>query len=1284
LKKDLVTIVIPSYNYQRYLGSAIDSILAQTYRNWELIVIDDASSDDSPIIIEHYRRRYPDRIRGILLKENVGQGEAANIALRSATGEFVGFLAADDVARPTRLEAAVAILRQRSNLAGAFSRVAYIDKDSRPIPVGQDVFNRGFDDLRWQLLEGNFLCATSAVLRHSAILESGGFNRSLRYTEDYDLWLRLLDRFELVRVDDIWVDYRLHGSNLSFAANSDDQPLGPLYESVIGAVRAMRRWPLERLHQFRTRAGTEGHRQETASVQVRLAECCLRLEENFFRQLRDVGIASPGIGLSAAYGFVLDALQNDPANQAATTLLSVIYSALGDTGRAAGGKSSTVRELLTSRIGAPSTATSLEPPTASEKSAVTVRLATPSTAALSESPASAPAQKTDQSGYGAWASMFGLTRSEAVQYDRLAATGGLDARFHLAVVLSQGCESDLVATLKSLTAQLHTNVLLTVVASIDAPPGFVGEKLRWLRADGEPLAAVNQSLIREEASWVGLLECGDQLANTALLLAAAAIGRNPDWQALYTDDDQISADGSLAAPRLKPDFDLTLTRSCPYVDGLVLVRWDAFAALGGFDPTSGKAANYDLLFKLSERGKSPPIGHLPSPLLHRVATRPIDGGEAFRRAVQAHLARTGTNATVAPVTQSDTWTLLYAITEEPLVSLIIPTRDRLPLLSRCLESILEKTAYRHYEIIVVDHGSNSADAANFMAGLAGLGESRLRVLRKDGPFSLAALMNAGAREARGQHLVFLHDDVATLHPEWLQNLVGHAQRPGVAAVGARLLSSDGRLQHAGIVLGLSGLAELIGSGAALDDPGYLGRYAHDQEVAAISAACLLVRREAFDAIGGFDEAGFPVFLTEVDFCLRLAEAAWHMVWTPQATLLHDGPAKLAEGIRSAPGTPADRKSAWAAESDLLLKRWLPALARDPHYSPLHSLRPPAYRLCEDPLLARDMLPWKPMPRVFAQPADRQACGHYRMSAPLLALATAGKIQAWDSMDFYDPVEMERIDADVVIQQRPYTEAQFAFLERTSRYNRALRLFDLDDLITLIPEKSANRGGFPPDMGTRLKRAASLCNRLVVSTAPLANAIRDWHDDIRVVPNYLPKNHWTQLSPTRRKGDRPRVGWAGALGHEGDLALVAEVVANMAKEVDWVFLGHCPEALRGLMTEVHAPVSIADYPAALAGLSLDVAIAPLEINAFNEAKSALKILEYGALGYPVVCSDIAPYQGSFPVTLVRNRPQDWVKAIRALALDPALAAAEGDRLRAHVRDHWMLEDHLDEWLAAWLP
>ncbi|MCE5394423.1 MAG: glycosyltransferase family 1 protein, partial [Acidithiobacillus sp.] len=165
---------------------------------------------------------------------------------------------------------------------------------------------------------------------------------------------------------------------------------------------------------------------------------------------------------------------------------------------------------------------------------------------------------------------------------------------------------------------------------------------------------------------------------------------------------------------------------------------------------------------------------------------------------------------------------------------------------------------------------------------------------------------------------------------------------------------------------------------------------------------------------------------------------------------------------------------------------------------------------------------------------------------------------------------------------------------------------------------------------------------------------------------------------------PRVGWAGGVGHTGDLEMIADVVRDLSSEVDWVFFGLCPDGLRPYVKEFHSGVPLAQYPAKLASLDLDLALAPLEDNPFNEAKSHLRLLEYGILGYPVVCSDIYPYQGDFPVWRVANRYRDWIRVIREALSDRQALSQMGDRLREHVRAHWLLENHLDDWLRVWLP
>ena len=207
---------------------------------------------------------------------------------------------------------------------------------------------------------------------------------------------------------------------------------------------------------------------------------------------------------------------------------------------------------------------------------------------------------------------------------------------------------------------------------------------------------------------------------------------------------------------------------------------------------------------------------------------------------------------------------------------------------------------------------------------------------------------------------------------------------------------------------------------------------------------------------------------------------------------------------------------------------------------------------------------------------------------------------------------------------------------------------------------------------------------MVATQPLAQAYRDLNDEVVVVPNYLEAHRWASLTPQRREGAKPRVGWAGGIGHQGDLEMIADVVRDLAEEVDWVFFGMCPDALRPYVKEFYPGVPLDQYAPKLASLDLDLAVAPLEDNPFNEAKSHLRLLEYGILGYPVVCSDLVPYQGDFPVWRVPNKYAAWIKAIREALSDRAALAVRGDSLRLHIRQHWMLEDHLDVWLKAWLP
>ena len=511
-----------------------------------------------------------------------------------------------------------------------------------------------------------------------------------------------------------------------------------------------------------------------------------------------------------------------------------------------------------------------------------------------------------------------------------------------------------IRTAESLRSQVYPDWELVLVARpISAWPrqalaalAEADPRIRLSHAD--PFASrtelLGSALATRTGTVAGVLAPGDVLAPTALYEAMAELQAHPEALLIYTDEDRL--DGEVRyAPRFKPAYSPDAMLTGDAIGQLALYRAELLDTVGGLRPETWPHHTYDLAFRAAAAAGRQRVRHLPAVLCHRAIASPDwpVPAEALPRAAGGL-----DHVEPGPLPRAR-----FRLPEPaPLVSVIVPTRNRAGLLAACASGVLDRTDYPALELLVVDNGSTEPEALELLARLAG--NSRVRILPRPGPFNFAALNNAAAAEARGSVLVLLNNDTEILEPGWLRELVVHAARADVGAVGAKLLYPDGTLQHAGILLGPAGAATHVGRGARRDDPGYLGQFVCPRELSAVTAACLAMRVETWRAVGGMDES-LAVTWNDIDLCLRVRAAGLRVIWTPHAVLLHR------EGVtRGLDAADPVRQARFREEQALVRARWGQALDCDPFLNPnlvateagpLSLTRPRHRRPWQDPAVA---------------------------------------------------------------------------------------------------------------------------------------------------------------------------------------------------------------------------------------------------------------------------------------------------------------------------------------------
>lgn len=854
------------------------------------------------------------------------------------------------------------------------------------------------------------------------------------------------------------------------------------------------------------------------------------------------------------------------------------------------------------------------------------------------------------------------------------------------IIDERGSRSALELTLQALAAQDYAPEL-TLVLSASCTEATLDGRVFRLPLQDDGLAQINELLPQlDGADWFYLLRAGDRLVAPALLIMAERIALTPALTCLYSDEGSLHQ-GESAKPAFKPDFNLDLMRSYPYVGRALAFEREGFLARGGFDTTFSELAPHDVLWRMVEHDGTQAVGHIAEVLLESA----FDLSEWLAqpgvvennpRLLEAHLQRLG----IAHAIRSGSTELLnrvdYQHAERPLVSIIIVTKDQTAALQRCVESLLEKTTYTDYELLLVDNGSESVEARAWLTGMAQLGSERIRVLTYPQQGNAAAVRNFAVGQAHGDYILLLNPYAVITQADWLDELLNHAQRPEVGVVGALLFNPDGQVMSAGLILGLHGPAGVPFYGMSQQSAGYMFRLQVAQNLSAVGGDCLMIRKAVFDAVGGLDEQNLSQTFNDVDLCLRVGQDGYLVVWTPYA--------RLALGARPAVVMQGDEQALCDQETEVFYKRWLPVVARDPAYNvnlSLQGLGGSSFSL--EPGLRTGWSPFTSvqLPKVLVLPINTSAIAHYRMTQPMIELEAAGRAQGLICYNMPPIIEVERQSPDVIVLQGRYFEGSLADIPPLKTYFNARRIFEMDDYVINVPSKNEHSRNMPSrdEMERLVRRGIGLCDRVVVSTQPLADVLSDMHHDIRVVPNMLSKHLWSDLRSQRRTSKKPRVGWGGGTSHRGDLEIIAEVVRELANEVDWVFFGMCPDEMRPYIHEFHGVIDLNIYPAKLASLNLDLALAPLEFHIFNDCKSNLRLLEYGACGYPVICTDTKAYQGYLPCTRIKtNTTDEWLQAIRMHLADPDASYRMGDELREVVlRDYLLRGDNLRYWEHGWL-
>ncbi len=962
----ILSVVIPCFNQGEYLLDALSSIQSCSEKVYEIIIVNDGSTDKLTINLMKYLEE-----QGYLTieQENQGVSVARNNGIEKAQGRYILALDADNKIRPDYITKAIEVLDSNPDVGVVYGKPEWFGEIQRSWDVPEKF------DLN-KLILGNYI-DTCAVFRRSLWRDCGGYDPNMLVgLEDWDFWLSAIEKgWKFHYIPEVLFDYRVRsGSRVTKCSLTEnrgrlmeyiclkhpqlyvtrfpkmirdrEEQIGDLcdrisnLESQYSGLLAQSQSELEQTRNTLKQSQSELHQTHDTLVrsqsELEQTHWTLEKSQSELEQTRNTLEQSQSELEQTRDTLVRSQSELEQTRNRLTQSQSELQQTLAQA-------NSTIEWMETSKFWKLRLAwLKLRQKLKFEPSApVAIPVAIPPR--LEENIAEiAPIQEDS---YFYWREQHVPRRSDLTKLAQTIEIFPYKPLISIIMPVYDTPETFLREAIDSVINQIYPHWELCI-ADDASPQPYIRQlleeyqaqdnriKVKFRDTNGHISHSSNSALEIATGDFIALLDHDDLLTPDALYEVVLTIGRYPDADMIYSDEDKIDEQGQLKDPFFKPDWCPDSFLSRMYTGHLGVYRRSLISEINGFRPGFEGSQDYDLVLRVTEKTKN--IFHIPKILYHwRIHNGSVASGcevkpyayQAAEKALAEALIRRQEPGSVIGIPgYLGHYCIRYDLSSRPSVSIIIPTRDLSADLDRCLKSIFTKSTYPNYEVLVIDNNSIEASTVEVLSKWERTEPNRFRSLPYAIPFNFSKLNNYAVGKTHSEFLLFLNNDTEVITADWLDAMVEQVQRPQIGAVGSRLLYPDGTLQHAGVIAGLGGVAGHGHKNFPGDACGYFAQIQIINNYSAVTAACLMCRRDVFLEVGGFEE-NLAVAFNDVDFCFKILEKGYRNIYLPHVMLYH-----YESKSRGCDDTP-DKRARFAQEVTYMKHKWKSLIANDPCYSP---------------------------------------------------------------------------------------------------------------------------------------------------------------------------------------------------------------------------------------------------------------------------------------------------------------------------------------------------------------